>query len=209
VLFDTGENGEWLLENMGELAIDINKIKSIVISHDHWDHTGGLWDFLEQKPDVKVYGCPGFSEEFKQKVRISGAQLVENSNPSLINANLSVSGEIAFMYKNAPMSEQALIAHSPEGLSIITGCAHPGIITMIRKIMEQNPGRKINLVAGGFHLKDTGSDAIREIAKEFRTFGVDKAAPTHCSGDEAQKIFREIYGDRFFEILVGESIDIS
>ena len=39
VLFDTGENGEWLVKNIRELKVDIDKIKAVVISHDHWDHT--------------------------------------------------------------------------------------------------------------------------------------------------------------------------
>lgn len=42
ILFDTGENGQSLLENMNTLHVDISKIDAVVISHEHWDHTGGL-----------------------------------------------------------------------------------------------------------------------------------------------------------------------
>ncbi|MFA5101478.1 MAG: MBL fold metallo-hydrolase, partial [Candidatus Omnitrophota bacterium] len=49
ILFDTGEKGESLLENMRSLGVDINKIEAVVLSHDHWDHTGGLWDLLKMK----------------------------------------------------------------------------------------------------------------------------------------------------------------
>jgi len=55
ILFDTGERGDWLLENIESLKVDIDKIEVIVISHDHWDHTGGLWVLLEKKR-FKVYG---------------------------------------------------------------------------------------------------------------------------------------------------------
>ena len=51
ILFDTGEKGEWLLENMRFLKVSIDKIEAIVISHDHWDHWGGLWDLLKIKKD--------------------------------------------------------------------------------------------------------------------------------------------------------------
>jgi len=55
ILFDTGENGFWLLENMRNLNVDIERIKTVVISHDHWDHTGGLWEVLKnRKSDHRV-----------------------------------------------------------------------------------------------------------------------------------------------------------
>ena len=47
ILFDTGESGAFLLHNMKELNIDLSAIDAVVISHEHWDHTGGLWDVLK------------------------------------------------------------------------------------------------------------------------------------------------------------------
>lgn len=47
VLFDTGEKSEYLFHNMKQMNIDPANIEKVVISHDHWDHTGGLWDLLE------------------------------------------------------------------------------------------------------------------------------------------------------------------
>ena len=44
ILFDTGENGEWLIHNIKQLKVDLNKLQAAVISHDHWDHTRGLWE---------------------------------------------------------------------------------------------------------------------------------------------------------------------
>jgi len=55
ILFDTGANGAILLDNMKNLNIDPESIEIIVISHAHWDHTGGLADFLRENSSVRLY----------------------------------------------------------------------------------------------------------------------------------------------------------
>ena len=42
VLFDTGARPETVLQNAGELGIDLSTVDSVILSHNHWDHTGGL-----------------------------------------------------------------------------------------------------------------------------------------------------------------------
>lgn len=60
ILFDTGGNGRILLSNMNKLDIDPNSFDEIFISHAHYDHTGGLSDFLARNRDVKLYIPAGF-----------------------------------------------------------------------------------------------------------------------------------------------------
>ncbi len=48
ILFDTGEKSGLLSSNMEIMDLGISKIKEVFISHDHWDHTGGLKDLLEE-----------------------------------------------------------------------------------------------------------------------------------------------------------------
>ena len=47
ILFDTGGEGSTLLSNMRALGVDLSKIEALVLSHEHWDHTGGVSAFLE------------------------------------------------------------------------------------------------------------------------------------------------------------------
>jgi 7,8-dihydropterin-6-yl-methyl-4-(beta-D-ribofuranosyl)aminobenzene 5'-phosphate synthase len=42
VLFDTGERPETVLKNADELGIDLSTIDTVILSHNHFDHTGGL-----------------------------------------------------------------------------------------------------------------------------------------------------------------------
>ena len=62
---------------MKQMNIDPANIEKVVISHDHWDHTGGLWDLLEERKGLNVYSCPGFSWEFNEKVDTAGGFLQE------------------------------------------------------------------------------------------------------------------------------------
>ena len=50
LLFDTGAKGQLLLSNMAQLGIDPARIEQVVISHSHWDHTGGLDALLTRNP---------------------------------------------------------------------------------------------------------------------------------------------------------------
>ena len=55
ILFDAGTNGSILLSNMKKLDIAPESIDEVFISHNHFDHTGGLSAFLNVNNNVKVY----------------------------------------------------------------------------------------------------------------------------------------------------------
>ena len=206
VLFDTGENGDWLLHNIDVMGVDIGNINAAVISHDHWDHTGGLWRLLEKKPSISVYACSGFGTTFKQRVRALDGTLIESDTITEVVPHIYVGPEINGAYKDAPISEHALIIDGREGISIITGCAHPGIANMVRKIMEYFTGKKISLVMGGFHLMGEDQNRILQVLEDFRKTGVESVGPTHCSGKEAEKKFHEAYRKQFVNVVVGDVI---
>jgi len=65
ILFDTGDNGQLLLENMSKTGIDVNSIETVVLSHIHGDHTGGLEEFLKKNPKVSVSLPKSFPKKFK------------------------------------------------------------------------------------------------------------------------------------------------
>ncbi len=61
ILFDTGGAGSILLHNMERLGISPEDLATIVLSHEHWDHTGGLSDLLRTNRDAEVYLLASFS----------------------------------------------------------------------------------------------------------------------------------------------------
>ena len=66
----------------------------------------------------------------------------------------------------------------------------------------------IYLVIGGFHLLREGKDQILNIIDEFKKMGVKKAAPTHCTGDEAISLFGKAYNDDFVKVKVGLKLEV-
>ncbi len=208
VLFDTGEKWEFLYKNMEALDIDISKIETVVISHDHWDHTGGLWGLLEKKDGLDVYGCTNFSEEFKKKVISLGGNLIPVEKLTAIKDDIFATGEIEGNYRGSYIAEQALLIKKNEGIIIITGCSHPGIVKIIKNVKENFPEERITFVFGGFHLMNKDTREIELIVKNFRELGVEKVGPTHCTGYEAQRIFKNEYKDNFINIAAGKTFEI-
>ena len=208
ILFDTGENGLWLLENMKNLNVDVRRIEAVVISHDHWDHTGGLWELLKKEEGLTVYACPDFSQEFKEKVKKLKGKLKEKETVAEITKDIFITGEIPGEYNGEYMPEQALVVKTEKGLTVITGCSHPGIVQILERVKEVFPKERLYFVFGGFHLKDSGRKEINSIAGRFKEMNVEKAGPTHCSGKEAEEIFKEEYRDNFIQIKTGQILSI-
>ncbi|MDZ7796779.1 MAG: MBL fold metallo-hydrolase [Candidatus Marinimicrobia bacterium] len=55
ILFDTGSDGQLLLENMRKMRIRPESIDTVFLSHHHFDHTGGLSAFLHQNSNVQIF----------------------------------------------------------------------------------------------------------------------------------------------------------
>lgn len=207
ILFDTGENGEWLMDNLKKLDIDINKLESVVISHDHWDHKGGLWELLKENQNLKIYACANFSERFKNKVKSFAARLIECDGFVKITENIYSTGEIEGRYLFNYIAEQSLVLKTENGLTVVTGCAHPGIIKIIEKVKE-NMKEDIHLVIGGFHLMDKQNKFAASVVEKFKELNVKNVAPTHCTGEAAIGLFQSGYKANFVPVKVGETITV-
>jgi 7,8-dihydropterin-6-yl-methyl-4-(beta-D-ribofuranosyl)aminobenzene 5'-phosphate synthase len=201
LLFDTGGDSPRLLSNIVQMGFDVGGIKSVVLSHAHGDHTGGLGGLLAINRNLTVYLPRSFPTRFKTQVR-SHAQVVEVHEPMEIAEGIYTTGEMG-----RGLVEQALVLVTNQGLVVITGCAHPGIVNIVRKAKEVVNG-EVYLVMGGFHLGGASAKAVEGIIADFRRLGVQKVAPCHCTGDRAIGMFAAEYGEDLIEIGVGMVLDI-
>jgi len=202
ILFDVGGEGSVLLENMEKLKIDPKEIDMIVLSHIHHDHIGGLSPFLEENPSVTVYMPISFGKGVKEEVKRAGAKLVEVRGPREICKDVYSTGELGGWLK-----EQSLAVRTAKGLVVITGCAHPGIVDVVKEAKGMLK-TEVYLLIGGFHLGGMSSPRIEEIVNGMKREGVKKVAPCHCSGDLARKLFEEAYGENFILAGVGKRIKV-
>ena len=204
ILFDAGEKEDLLLHNVGELKVDLSRLEEVIISHDHWDHTGGLWGILKHRPGLTIHGCPGFSDELKEKIRLHEGRWIEHKDCAEIRENFFLTGEIPAEYKGSYLAEQVFIMRTPGGLVILTGCAHPGIVPILKRVRKYFPEINIDAVLGGFHLTGQSAHNIEEIVRQFRQMGVKNVGPAHCSGSDAQKIFHQEYGENYLDVKAGK-----
>ncbi len=206
ILFDTGGDSAMLLRNMHTLGLDPRDVDVVVISHIHGDHVGGLAGFLEENHAVTVYLPQSFPESIKDGTKGAGAELIEVSSqkvePVEICEHVYSTGELGDWIK-----EQALVIETARGLVVITGCAHPGVVNIVRRAKELTGG-EVYLVLGGFHLGSVSAAEIATIVEDFQELGVQKAAPCHCSGDVARRLFEETYGEDFVPAGVGSRLEV-
>jgi 7,8-dihydropterin-6-yl-methyl-4-(beta-D-ribofuranosyl)aminobenzene 5'-phosphate synthase len=203
ILFDTGGNDGNLMHNFRAAGKDPGEVDMIILSHIHWDHTGGIFEFLESRTGIEVYMPRSFPDELKKEIESRGATPVLVSGPRKITDNVWSTGE-----NGSEIIEQSLVLETPGGLVVITGCAHPGIEKIVEKAMEIKD-RKVLLVMGGFHLLRTGTDEVEVIARKFRDKHIQYAAPSHCSGDGTIRVFKEIFGDKYLPLGAGRVVETS
>ncbi len=196
LLFDTGAKPDVLTHNAHALRVDLGRLDAVVLSHDHGDHTGGF-TALGPRPGLPVFHAQGFNPTVIAALRGSGAKLVPVSKSVEVLPGFQTSDEFGTTIK-----EEALLVDTPDGLVVIVGCSHPGIVTMLRHI-KASTGRPIHTVLGGFHLMQTPADEVRRMAAAFQELGVRRVGPTHCTGPEAIGLFRDAYGDGFIQGGVG------
>lgn len=207
-LFDVGADAESLKKNIELLGVDFSLINHIVISHDHWDHTGGLWWILSKISDVSVYICPGFSKEFIEKLESTEARIIQCVAPQpIVRGIVWTTGQMQGSYEDNIISEQSLIIDNQDSVSIVTGCAHSGIVNILNNVKESFPKKNFDLVLGGFHLHKTNEQDIRSIIQSFQKLKVKKVAPMHCTGDIAVELFKKEYGDNCLSLGSGDVID--
>jgi len=203
VLFDTGGDGGLLLRNMARMGVDPDQIDAVFLSHSHGDHVRGLPRFLQRNPRVRVFMPASFPSDVQEAARRSGATVVPIAAARRLFESAYSSGPLGQLPE-----EQALIIDTEEGLVIVTGCAHPGIVDIVRGAMQRH-GKEVRLLLGGFHLLRHSEARIRDTIDALKALGVIQVAPSHCTGNHATALFRDAWGEDFLDAGCGAVIEIA
>ncbi len=248
LLFDTASYSEPIIFNMRTLGIDL-AIDKIVLSHNHFDHTGGLLGLLKYiNRKVAIFAHPNIFKvsfatetkftyvgipnlrEIREEIERLGGTWILSRDPIVLMPGVFTLGEIkekekVYFERAATISlhrledgrivrdnvedEVGLGIATEKGLVVVSGCSHPGIVSMTLKAMKIS-GYRAYAVVGGFHLIEADEARIGGTIRALRDLGVEKVYTGHCTGLKAESMFLEEYGVGGFEKLhSGMFIDLS
>lgn len=241
ILFDLGRDS-LLLENSTKLGIDLTKVDIVVLSHGHADHGGALPIFLTYNKKAKIYlreeaFIPLYLQKGEELV-YSGLDQNYHRHPQLIfteerydiNHNIHLFSGVVPGYLNPSSNqylyqkskedyvhddfchEQNMILHREGKYILFAGCAHSGIINILKKAEKQINGT-IDIVIGGFHLFNPGTlkyesdeliDLIAEELKKTKTIFYT----CHCTGKYAFERMKKTLGDQVQYFSTGTIIKL-
>lgn len=239
-LLDTGKSG-LLADNARHLGLDLGRVEWVLLSHGHYDHTGGLETVLAAAPSAAIHahpdafgikgvehqhasyeiGCPASLDRLKEL----GADLRLARGPLEIAPGLLCTGEIPRItdfeapehrfwvedeegrHPDTFFDDQALVLDTAEGLVVLLGCAHRGVVNTLRYVVRLLPGRPLHLVMGGMHLYAADEERIDRTIEALVELGVERVGCCHCTGDVATSAFRDRFGARYVEIGVGAVVE--
>jgi len=182
ILFDTGTKGDILLHNLEACGKDPSRISKIVISHEHYDHNGGLPALLSMLDQVTIY-------RIDERPCSSKVTSVAVKEPIRIGADILSTGRLL----GSPLDEQSLIIEQENGLVVLTGCSHSNVGTILD--VAGAHGKVLGLI-GGFH--------------GFNAFDVLESllfiCPCHCTAHK--KKILTLYPNKSSQCHVGSTFDM-
>lgn len=110
ILFDTGSDSIVLSNNMARLGVDPAGLDLLMISHQHWDHTGGIYAILNARRNLQVCVPRSFSVHFQADMKRYGVELIEIGKAQEISPGLYSTGDL-----EGTTREQAALLQTPFG----------------------------------------------------------------------------------------------
>ena len=169
LLFDMGEDAASLRANLNTFGVELSQIKEVALSHEDWDHIGGLELLADMTSVTSVYVPKAFSDKTRKRILElrSGVKIVDVGKEAIeMESGATMTPQLTGGRKRK--KEISLVLKTMHGVALITGCAHPGLTRIIKQAQAIG---KLQAVIGGFH----GFWNIAALK------GVKLIVPTHCT----------------------------
>lgn len=242
LLLDAGQ-GVSTSHNADIMGVDLSRIDRIILSHGHYDHTGGLVPLLRKmKKEIVVIAHPDiWSDKYtsrrgqvrfigiphrREELESLGAKFNLVTEPTRITDSIMTTGEIPMvtdferiepyllvrehgeLKPDELLDDQALIIKTEEGLVVILGCAHRGIINTLYQAQRLTGVKRIHTVLGGCHLMDASEERIGLTIATLKGLGVVRLGVSHCTGLAASCLMAREFGSGFFFNNAGTVINL-
>lgn len=239
ILIDAGTTDAFIY-NAEMLGIDLKKVDMVIISHGHYDHTGGLMKFAGINQDARIYmqktaGADYYHVDDKEERYIGiDKSILALPQLCLVDGNLVIDKEVSvFSYisgrkywpsgnyslkvktekgyiQDEFMHEQCLVINENDKRTLISGCAHNGIINILERYQGLYEDMPVTVISG-FHMMKGSAYTEEEIAvirstAEELTKWDTVFYSGHCTSIPAFDIMKEIMGDKLIAIHSGNTI---
>lgn len=181
LLLDTGATGAFL-QNAETLGIGLNSVDTLVLSHGHYDHGGGILTFAQTAPTAKIYlrrnalepyyhlkpegekyiGLDPAVAELPQCIFVDGDLVIDEElslfthirgRRLLPKGNRKLKQKAGGTFVQDEFDhEQCLVVRQGDFQVLLSGCAHNGILNILDRYQELY-GRYPDLLVSGFHMK--------------------------------------------------------
>jgi len=99
--------------------------------------------------------------------------------------------------------DQALVLRTADGLVVLLGCAHAGVVNTVRYASKLTGDKRIRAVIGGLHLASASLERTEQTVATLRQMNVGQVVACHCTGFQARVRLHAAFGDRFVNGTVG------
>jgi 7,8-dihydropterin-6-yl-methyl-4-(beta-D-ribofuranosyl)aminobenzene 5'-phosphate synthase len=218
ILFDTAQTNLFL-ENARIMNLPIRHADYIVLSHGHFDHGNGLTylsgGYLVCHPGcfVKRYGKTNRNyiglKNTKEEITAKFTPITSEKPYQLFDGAYFL-GEIpritdfesqttTFIFEDGTpdfvIDDSALALKTENGLFIVTGCGHSGIVNTLEHAKKVTGEKRIYGVMGGFHLKENNRQT-RETIDYLLKNNVKHVYPSHCTALPALSTFYSAFNSK-------------
>jgi 7,8-dihydropterin-6-yl-methyl-4-(beta-D-ribofuranosyl)aminobenzene 5'-phosphate synthase len=232
ILYDTGSSPDMVLRNAKALKIDLSDVEDVVLSHNHFDHVGGLMALRRELSKInpraisRVHVGAGVFEPrlgesgedhnglrlIKADYLATGGVFVVHDKPTELLPGMWLTGPVprpnpeknwspglslvtpqGRVEDNVP-EDSALVFDTEQGMVIMTGCAHAGIVNITEYARSIVGAKPIVALIGGLHLFAASEQVLAWTGTKLKAYGVQGLLAGHCTGIEATYRLREALG---------------